>query len=220
MNEYRGKRREAARSKAKQSVAQRTHAPHTRQVPVHNTCTCVVHKWLFCLEVLVGVVLRPSCVVGCARGAFWLWYATRSFPSFFDDIDEVFSTDAACASPEPLGAAQEGEGFLALGSVYIALLGGAPEGNLVVASHKTTSFSLVSTASPTVVSTASWPFCCPRLFRRSCGTVYTAPAPARSLKSSLPASFPGYFSLVMTVSPVSGKSRLPSRRGEGTGHFF
>ena len=40
---------------------------------------------------------------------------------FFDDIDEVFSTDAACASPEPLGAALEEEGFLALGSVYVAV---------------------------------------------------------------------------------------------------
>ena len=43
----RGKRREAARSIAKQSVAQRTHAPHTRHTPVHNTCarvTCVVRS--------------------------------------------------------------------------------------------------------------------------------------------------------------------------------
>ena len=84
-----------------------------------------------------------------------------------------------------------GRGFSGAWSVYIALLDGAPQGNLKVASQRTTSFSLEFAACPTVVFTASWPFWCPRLFRLSCGTVYTTPAPAQSLKSSLPASFPG-----------------------------
>ena len=171
-----------------------------------STRTCREQSCRFFLEVLV---------------AFSLWYATRSFPGlsvarvvppFFDDIDEVFSTDAACASP---GAALEGEGFLALGrstshcsTVLLKVTSKLPRKGLLL--------SLVFAASPTVVSTASWPLWCPRLFRLSCGTVYNTPAPAQSLKSSWPASFPGYFPV---AEGGKGKSRLPSRRGEGTGHF-
>ena len=114
--------RDAQRRNAQWSTARArdTCTTHNR-ARARATYTCREQSCRFFLEVLVGVILRPSYIIGCARGAFSLWYATRSFPGlsvarvvppFFDDIDEVFSTDAACASP---GAALEGEGFLALG---------------------------------------------------------------------------------------------------------
>ena len=100
MNAKRGKRREAARSIAKQSVAQRTHAPHTRHTPVHNTCarvTCVVRSR--------GVSVSSPVLL--SRPVLWhcLWClpcAVRMSPSF--SLWHLCYSTFDCVSPAPLSA--------------------------------------------------------------------------------------------------------------------
>ena len=107
MNAKRGKRREAARSIAKQSVAQRTHAPHTRHTPVHNTCArtchmCRAQSWRFCLEVHPRTYCRCSyrmavllwcapsrmllCLASEQRYAAFLWGSARGVRGFLDGL--------------------------------------------------------------------------------------------------------------------------------------